>query len=298
MPRRRRPTQPVAYRIYLPIPSLVVITVCASLVAYFLGQAARSHLDPVVIEKGNTLLFSNLQQSTWFGGHGHLSHKSHTDEEEETCLATYPEGQWSLVENNDETSEEDDDSEHPSDEENVEAEEDPTANHLLLDFQGVNPEILQSEEQFKNAMVRLVEQLEAFRLQYIYSNRTSNGNLLVGGISKDNDHVWLCGWPKDRVVLLDVFFSGEAEDFLGFVPQIEDFFGDETKATPGSNKVHWAHKSRGFEDEQEESDVHAVTDLLWFPVGTMLDHKVQVCIDVLFSGSICGKDDRLCVSYP
>jgi hypothetical protein len=124
-------------------------------------------------------------------------------------------------------------------------------------------------------MLRLVEQLGVFDLRNIYSRRTRHGNLIAGGISDAHDHVWLWAWPKEEVVFLDLFSSADSNDFMRFVPEIERFFKGQKNESP-EKAVHWSYKSRGFEGTQSESDKNAVSDLFWFPLGVMLDQKVEV----------------------
>jgi hypothetical protein len=265
MPRRHAGQD--AYRIYMPIQWLVVIAVFTSAVAFLLGKAARSHLDPAVVKNQDMGLLTSLK-SKIFRQYDQASNDNDVDG---TCSAVYSASEWSLS-NVGEIGQIETEEEEGDDDDNG---QEPKGCHLLMDFQGVDTGRLQSEEHFKESMLRLVEQLGVFDLRNIYSRRTRHGNLIAGGISDAHDHVWLWAWPKEEVVFLDLFSSADSNDFMRFVPEIERFFKGQKNESP-EKAVHWSYKSRGFEGTQSESDKNAVSDLFWFPLGVMLDQKVEV----------------------
>jgi hypothetical protein len=154
----------------------------------------------------------------------------------------------------------------------------PFGSHLLLDFQGVDGDFIQSIDHMTQALLDLVEQQSSFEVQYTYSKTTSRGNVIVGGVSYDRHHIWMYGWPRQGTILLDMFAGDESQDLVSLIPKVENYFADKgpCDSNEPSTSSRWVHKSRGFHDMLGEADTHAQVDLQWFPIGTMIDYKKEV----------------------
>jgi hypothetical protein len=242
--RRQQP-----YRIYQPLHVLAIAVAASALLSYFIGRAARLFL---VLPSLSLDTYSNDKMieasSCNFPLSKDLKSKEQAVGDTSQCQS---EGNHSL----------------------------PVGSHLLLDFQGIDGDFLRSEDQMKHALLAILQQHESFDLQYIYSMHTDLGNVIVGGLSDTKHHAWIYGWPKQGVVLLDLFTSDESDDFLELVPFVESYFDTKIARHIGSARsFRWSQKTRarGLHDALGDAAENAMTDLHWFPIGSMIDYKQQV----------------------
>jgi S-adenosylmethionine/arginine decarboxylase-like enzyme len=243
--RRQQP-----YRIYQPLHTLAIAVASSALLSYFIGRAARlfielptvsveTYSNDKIFEASSTCNFSLSED--WESKEQTLGDASQRQDEGNQGL--------------------------------------PVGSHLLLDFKGIDSDFLRSEDQMKQALLAIIQQHEAFDLQYIYSMHTDLGNVVVGGLSDAKHHAWIYGWPKQGVILLDLFTSDESDDFLELVPFVESYFDTKIARHIGSGRsFRWSQKTRarGLQDALGDAAENAMTDLHWFPIGTMIDYKQQV----------------------
>ncbi|KAG7357508.1 spermidine synthase [Nitzschia inconspicua] len=262
---------PQPYRANLTIHFMVVVLVSSSWISYLIGTAAKTHLSNVYALSMQGL--SVYQQGCSLAQN--LDLHNTTGDGSNTCQAFLYDGDWIRYDiDHEEDHEEDDEDDDVDDEISLS----PTGKHLILDLQGIDGAFLQSEDMLKQAMVDLVKLVGSFDLQYTYSQKTPMGNVLVGGVAEDQHHVWLQSFPRNSAILLDLFTADESENMRATVTKIETYFLDHIQRSnpAASSSMMWAVKSRGFHDMLDEADAHALGDLQWFPIGTMIDYKKEV----------------------
>jgi S-adenosylmethionine/arginine decarboxylase-like enzyme len=264
----------------LPFRSAMLVVISASLVSYSIGRALRSYLFwekdsfPVIQE-------AHMRQdilSSCFGAEESLL-------SDNNGICRNPEeNNWEITKD----SKEDFDGtrnqykkrEVRSDQHGDDDDVEPVGTHLLMDVRGIDCRLLQSKDRLKEAVFDLVDKHGGFDLRYVYSHDMPQGIVLLGGVSSENHHIWLHAWPAKGVATLDVFGAGSSSDFLALVPEAERMFGVYLDTSQGLKQpnmtVHWAQKYRGFPGSLEESDLNALADLQWFPVGKMTDYKKEV----------------------
>lgn len=260
--KRKAKPRPQPYRLYVSCYFLAMMFGAATLVAYVIGCAAKFHFfQNVLVTTAAAPLPAGVPSS---------SSPQETNAIDGTCDSALSEG-WVLNADAEEDRDEQDDDEGAS----------PSGGHLLLDIQGIDRDFLQSADRMKQALFELVEQQGSFDLQYTYSQETEMGNILVGGIANNQHHTWLYGWPQQGTLLLDIFSTDESEDLLSAVTKIENYFVDKRQenndSSAAAGSFRWVRKSRGFRDMLDEVGVSAQADLQWFPIGTMIDYKKEVC---------------------
>jgi S-adenosylmethionine decarboxylase proenzyme len=165
--------------------------------------------------------------------------------------------------------EEDDD-----DDDDDEVEHAPAGQHLLLDFQYVDSGFLNSELRLANAMLDLVNQCGLTLLSYHCHTLEPTGVSCVGVLLES--HVSFHTWPEHGVIALDLFTCGP-NSLLPVVSVAEKLFsvaGVDNKQP----HVRWTHKLRGFRDEMDETEIMALGDMAYFPIGLMIDYKKEVSL--------------------
>jgi S-adenosylmethionine decarboxylase proenzyme len=148
----------------------------------------------------------------------------------------------------------------------------PKGQHLLMDIEHVNSDFLNSEERLATAMLELVGECGLTLLSYHCHSLTPNGVSCVGVLLES--HVSFHTWPTEGVITLDLFTCGD-ESLLPVVPVAEGLFGIAKEGSDEKPRAIWAHKLRGFGDE-ERSGESENSDLFHFPLGQMTDMKQKV----------------------
>ncbi|KAG7350364.1 spermidine synthase [Nitzschia inconspicua] len=261
------------YRANVTIHFMVVVLVSSSWISYLIGTSAKTHLSNANALSMAALLVYPHGESPPLQSHMTEIHNTTSDVNSCQAASMY-EGGW--IRNDNQFYQEDNDEEDDEDDEEVSLS--PTGKHLILDFHGIDGSFLQSEDKMKHAMVDVVELFGSFDLQYTYSQKTPMGNVVVGGVAEDQHHVWLHSFPRNSAILLDLFTADESENVRATVTKIETYFLDYIQRSnpAASSSMLWAVKSRGFHDMLDEADAHALGDLQWFPIGTMIDYKKEV----------------------
>jgi hypothetical protein len=248
-----------AYRIYQPLHILAMTVASSALMSFFIGRAARLYIVLPVLLSDDTPCSNNLSLGVILS--------------DDTCKSSLS-GVWRLNE------EAVGDTSHRQDEDKEGL---PVGSHLLLDFQGLDSDFLRSEDKMKQALLDIIQQHGDFDLQYIYSKRTDLGNVVIGGLSDARQHAWLYSMPRQGVLMLDLFAGDEADDIIELVSTAENVFARKTGRSSGSSR--WVLKSRvaALHDALDDATEHAMTDLHWFPIGSMIDYKQQVRSNNLYS---------------
>jgi S-adenosylmethionine decarboxylase proenzyme len=150
----------------------------------------------------------------------------------------------------------------------------PAGQHLLLDFQFIDGEFLNSEVRLAHAMIQLVQECGLTLLSY-HCHKLNPAGVSCAGVLLES-HVAFHTWPEQHgVISLDLFTCG-SNSLLPVVPIAQKLF-----SAPGSKdrqpRMRWAHNLRGFRDEDEdEVQACALGDMFVFPVGAMIDYKEEV----------------------
>jgi len=150
----------------------------------------------------------------------------------------------------------------------------PQGQHLLVDIEYVDATFLNSEERLANAMLDLVNECGLTLLSYHCHGLIPSGISCAGVLLES--HVSFHTWPSQGVITLDLFTCGD-ESLLPIVPVIEKLFSIPQPGAVKQPQMIWAHKYRGFNDDEDDDEKSDLTDFFNFPIGVMTDFKKQVC---------------------
>lgn len=148
----------------------------------------------------------------------------------------------------------------------------PHGQHLLVDIENVDSGFLNSEERLANAMLDLINGCGLTLLSYHCHGLEPSGVSCAGVLLES--HVSFHTWPAEGVITLDLFTCGD-ESLLPIVPLAERLFGIPRPGEAEKPQMVWAHKFRGFSDDDDDSKSD-MTDFFHFPIGIMADFKQQV----------------------
>lgn len=151
----------------------------------------------------------------------------------------------------------------------------PSGQHLLVDFEHVDPEFLASEERLAKAMVLLIEKSKLTMLSYHCHSYERFGVSCVGVLMES--HVSLHSFPAFGILALDLFTCGRNNPLLPIVPYIEELFGIRATNSPESEDPHmvWSHKRRGYSLETSQEINREEFDYHW-ALGFTDYEKIQV----------------------
>jgi len=132
----------------------------------------------------------------------------------------------------------------------------PSGEHLLVDVRGVNSRFLNSDERIATivtAMVDLTKECKIALLSYHCHSHASMGVSCFGVLTEG--HVSIRTWPKEGVIIIDLFRFGASSNMVQALPIIKKLFmvpchdlvegTDEDLPEP---KLIWSHKLRGFRE--------------------------------------------------
>lgn len=152
----------------------------------------------------------------------------------------------------------------------------PKGRHLLMDIENVDGDFLNSDERLAQAMFELVDECGLTLLSYHCRGLLPIGVNCAGALLEG--HVTFHTWPAEGVITFDLFTWGgdESSSLLPVVPLVERLFGVASEGLD-RRKPHviWAHKFRGFPDDEKNGESEA-SDFYRFPIGEMLDMKQKV----------------------
>lgn len=139
-------------------------------------------------------------------------------------------------------------------------EEEPAAEHLMVDIKNVDADFLNSERRLANAMLEVIDKAQLKLLSFHCHGLVPTGVSCVGVLEKN--YVSFHTWPQQGVITLDVCV-GNSKSLMSVVPIIERVF-----AVPSSNGneepfMLWALKDRGFSEQGRAMDLYTylVNDL-------------------------------------
>eukprot|EP00538_Stauroneis_constricta_P000422 CAMPEP_0119568268 /NCGR_PEP_ID=MMETSP1352-20130426/38409_1 /TAXON_ID=265584 /ORGANISM="Stauroneis constricta, Strain CCMP1120" /LENGTH=947 /DNA_ID=CAMNT_0007617637 /DNA_START=95 /DNA_END=2938 /DNA_ORIENTATION=+ len=161
----------------------------------------------------------------------------------------------------------------------------PAGQHLLMDIENVDSAFLNSEERLAVAMLDLVNQCGLTLLSYHCHKLTPTGVTCAGVLLES--HVSFHTWPERGVITLDLFTCGP-NSLLPVVPVAEALFSIPRQPSHAGEEVEpphvvWAHKLRGFRDDDDDEDGHddglnaqQLSDVMNYPIGQRLDYKNEI----------------------
>lgn len=267
------------YRVHVPLRFIVQTIVASSLCAFAVARTARYFLLDMQsdYETGGKGLYSLLPIPVLPEGK-ELPATSYTSKNYNT--ASRVNSRWVLAERSTRQSQNNSQTDLQGEEEieKKKVEHAPAGQHLLLDFQFVDGEFLNSETRLAQAMIELVQGCGLTLLSY-HCHKLDPAGVSCAGVLLES-HVSFHTWPIAGVISLDLYTCGP-NSILPVLPLAKRLFGipgrknEEGRYQPP--RLRWAHKLRGFEDDEVDLvDLLALTDLFLFPIGTMLDYKEEV----------------------
>jgi S-adenosylmethionine/arginine decarboxylase-like enzyme len=157
----------------------------------------------------------------------------------------------------------------------------PVAAQLMVDIKHVDGEFLNSENRLANAMLQVAIEAELTLLSYHCHALTPTGISCVGVLL--HNYMSFHTWPEEGVITYDLCVGGTA-DLLHALPIIERSFGvPRSGRTTEKPEMRWAHKVRGFAEDEERSNLLLSTDLALYVLDNMNnDVKEEVSLIRLF----------------
>eukprot|EP00526_Cylindrotheca_closterium_P015392 CAMPEP_0113625140 /NCGR_PEP_ID=MMETSP0017_2-20120614/12983_1 /TAXON_ID=2856 /ORGANISM="Cylindrotheca closterium" /LENGTH=251 /DNA_ID=CAMNT_0000535239 /DNA_START=26 /DNA_END=778 /DNA_ORIENTATION=+ /assembly_acc=CAM_ASM_000147 len=154
--------------------------------------------------------------------------------------------------------EKDDDEEEDEDEDDYGS----MGQHLMLDFQYLDSEVLEDAEKLASTMIDTLNKSELSVTSY-HCHRPSG---IACQWALANGRASYTTWPEHGLMSLDVFLvkNGEDEPLLSIslLPNFEEAFSFADPKSQKKPKVNWLLKSRGFEaGEASEGDILASSDM-------------------------------------
>ena len=301
---RQSDPQPRPYQVFVTYTFVVLALLSSTLVAFAIGRTARvvfldrSHL--ALLEQQHAMLVASLTRAE-----SNIDHKKrnkslptpvltggksvpntlYTSKHFDTSRTSSSDSRWVLAESSASVSGHASSAANdkvvltPADDDEEE-EHLPAGQHLLIDIENVDGQFLNSEERLAEAMITLVNECGLTLLSYHCHELIPTGVSCVGVLLES--HVSFHTWPLEGVITLDLFTCGP-NSLLPVVPQAERLFAvpSSTPSLDGkpvkAPKMLWAHKLRGFRDEEGARD-----DLdLYYDgtIGDMTDYKKEVSLD-------------------
>jgi S-adenosylmethionine decarboxylase proenzyme len=154
----------------------------------------------------------------------------------------------------------------------------PAGQHLLVDMQNVDSEFLNSEILIAQAMVDIVSVSGLTMLSYHCHELQPTGVSCVGVLLES--HISVHTWPDAGVILLDLFTCGSGSLFP-LLPLLKKYFGISRKDTEIGPDVNpnmlWAHKKRGFKNDENLDTNMQGWDLDKFVVG-WIEHEMKTIV--------------------
>ena len=161
-------------------------------------------------------------------------------------------------------------------------EQQPMAEHLMVDIKHVESAFLNSEGRLANAIIEVVNEAKLTLLSYHCHGLTPMGVSCVG-VLKQN-YISFHTWPEEGVITLDLCVGG-SRSLLPVLPIIERAFG-KPRAHGEKPETVWAHRIRGF-----PTDERVKHDLGVYVLGDLAtDVKKEVCCFV-WAYLYCKEED-------
>jgi S-adenosylmethionine/arginine decarboxylase-like enzyme len=285
-----RPRLQSPYRVLVPGRFIVQTIVASFLCAFALGRTARyilvedvqlpSSLADKDQNKATYLSqFLNLLPTPVLPDGKRVPQTSYTSKNFDTARSSRVDSRWVLTEeatcysevhpNSSQTS-----SSLQDDDDTEEEDHSPAGQHLLLDFQFIDGEFLNSEVRLAHAMIQLVQECGLTLLSY-HCHKLDPAGVSCAGVLLESHHVAFHTWPEHGVISLDLFTRG-SNSLLPVVPIAQKLFSVSVNKDR-QPRMRWAHNLRGFRDEDEdEVQASALGDMIEFPIGAMIDYKEEV----------------------
>ena len=171
----------------------------------------------------------------------HLDRRDLSNNSEANDGSNFADAQFK--EDEDEEDEEDDE-ENDDDKDEIHL---PTGQHLLVDIKHVDSQFLNSQELLAQALVDLIEVVGSTLLSYHCHSMFPMGVSCIGVLL--SSHVSIHTWPKEGVIVIDLFTCGVAP-LIPILPTIEKLFSipSQSNGISSEPRMLWSHKLRGFRE--------------------------------------------------
>jgi len=141
----------------------------------------------------------------------------------------------------------------------VESDEEPMAEHLMVDIRNVDGSFLKSERRLANAMLEVIDEAKLMLLSYHCHGIVPRKGVSCVGILEKN-YFSFHTWPEDGVITLDLCVGGY-NSLISMVPMIERVFS-VPRSHVDKPVMIWARKIRGYPQEgATDLDVYVLHDL-------------------------------------
>jgi len=167
-----------------------------------------------------------------------------------------------------------------NDDDKDDKEQQPMAEHLMVDIKHVDSAFLNSERRLANAIIEVVSEAHLTLLSYHCHGLAPMGVSCVG-VLKQN-YISFHTWPEEGVITFDLCVGG-SRSLLPVLPMIERAFG-KPGAYGEMPVTVWAHRTRGYPTDESASH-----DLGVYVLGDLAtDVKKEVCSVETMCGCVCG----------
>jgi S-adenosylmethionine/arginine decarboxylase-like enzyme len=263
----------------LSVPSGVfpLILLTSFALAFSLGRVSRSY---VVVEPSSAASPETVDEVLSFNGNLPIPSLKEGAKLSESRVYGSPTSHWIQARETacEEGSATDDDDDDDEDEEAS-----SLGQQLMLDFEFVDSQFLDSAERLSNTMIAALEKAGLDPVSY-HCYRPGNSSEPVGVSCQwalSNGRVSFTSWPQSSVLALDIFLVSEGEDdellSTTLMPILEEAFSVASSDLEKKPKVHWLLKTRGFgEGEATEADILASSDMDNYPLAAAATYKKHV----------------------
>jgi spermidine synthase len=245
------------YKVKVSIRFLITSLMASCLLAFCVGRAARivvlgkvmaaQYPDAVSLQQCNAPPPPTLPPLVI--KNGHIPKTRYTSKNFDTSMSASS-SSWLAVSR-------DEESETfllGSDEIHNSEEQQPMAEHLMVDIKHVDSVFLNSERMLANAIIEVMNEAKLTLLSYHCHGLVPMGVSCVGVLIQN--YISFHTWPEEGVITLDLCVGGP-KPLLHVLPIIEKAFGKPSSFGDHKPETRWAHRVRGFptNDEQEPRDL-------------------------------------------
>ena len=150
----------------------------------------------------------------------------------------------------------------------TDVEQQPMAEHLMVDIKHVDSAFLNSEQRLANSIIEVMNEANLTLLSYHCHGLVPMGVSCVGVLLQN--YISFHTWPEEGVITLDLCVGGP-RSLLPVLPIIERAFG-KPRSYGKKPEMRWAHRVRGF-----PTDGSASHDLGLYVLGDLAtDVKKEV----------------------
>jgi S-adenosylmethionine/arginine decarboxylase-like enzyme len=265
------------FKVSVPSRIFQLILLTSLALAFSLGRVSRSY---VVVELPSAASPETVHEVLSFNGKLPIPSLEEGVKLSESRVYGSPASHWIQAR---ETASEEGSATNDADENDEDEEANSLGQQLMLDFEFVDSQFLDSAERLSNTMIAALEKAGLDPVSY-HCYRPGTSSKPVGVSCQwalSNGRASFTSWPQSSVLALDIFLVSEGEDdellSTTLMPILEEAFSVTSSDLQKKPKMHWLLKTRGFEEgEATEADVLASSDMDAYPLAAAATYKKHI----------------------